>query len=79
MQVLEEVLAGIPTVFGKLAWISSFRVAGSEEYRCADLEDIVPPQIASSVLRDLHNRVFASWLILPSIFRSCLQHLSMCC
>ena len=63
--MLEEVLAGIPTVFGKLAWISSFRIAGSEEYRCADLEDIVRPPIASSVQRDLHNRAFASWLTLP--------------
>jgi hypothetical protein len=62
--MLEEILGAIPTVFGKLAWISSFRVAGSGEYRCADLEDIVHPDMASSVLRDLHNRLFDSWLIL---------------
>jgi hypothetical protein len=52
-------------MFGKLAWISSFRVAGSDTYRCPDREGIVHPDIASSVLRDLHNRLFGSWLTLP--------------
>jgi hypothetical protein len=64
MQVFEEALPGIPTVFGKLAWISSFRVAGSDKYRSPDLEEIVHPDIASSALRNLHNRLFASWLAL---------------
>jgi hypothetical protein len=62
--MLEEILGDVPTVFGRLAWISSFRVAGSGEYRCAVLEDIVHPDIASSVLSDLHNCLFRSWLTL---------------
>ena len=64
MMMLKGVLASIPTMFGKLVWISSFRVVGPATYHCPHLEEIVSTATARTVLRDLHERLFSSWIAL---------------
>jgi hypothetical protein len=62
--VLNEAIAVVPTVFGKLVWVSSLRVAGPDGQRYPDLERLTSPDIAASLLLDLHQCLFESWLAL---------------
>ncbi len=62
--VFELLLGHVPHTFGKLVWISSFRIDNSGEYRIPELDDAVSPEITDKALQRAHQRVFAQWLAL---------------
>jgi hypothetical protein len=60
--LLASALAGVRTTIGKLAWISSFRVPGSDEYAHPTLDGVVPHGVAVRASRRVHECLFADWL-----------------
>lgn len=58
----DSILAQVPTLFGKLLWVASFRVPGSNLYRHPALEQSIAPEIASRILEQSHRRYFQQWL-----------------
>jgi hypothetical protein len=58
----DRMLAPIPTLFGKLVTVASFRDGVSDEYRHPALGRILSPEVAHHVLRKSHERLFAEWI-----------------
>lgn len=57
-----SVLAQVPTVFGKLLWVASFRSANSNRYWHPALAYMFSPEVASRVLEESHRKHFDIWL-----------------
>jgi hypothetical protein len=57
-----SVLAQVPTIFGKLLWVASFRSTDSNQYRHPALGYMFSPEVASRVLEESHRRHFEIWL-----------------
>ncbi|MEX2303873.1 MAG: hypothetical protein WD733_23210 [Bryobacterales bacterium] len=57
-----SVLAQVPTVFGKLLWVASFRSAGSNRYWHPALGYMFSPEVTSRVLEESHRQHFDIWL-----------------
>lgn len=55
-------LAQIPSVFGRLVYLSSLRDANTDTYRHFGLAQIFGDQAADEALRASHQQVFADWL-----------------
>ncbi len=55
-------LSQIPTLFGRLAYLSSLREANSGAYRHYGLAQRFSDEEADSVLRASHEELFAEWL-----------------
>jgi hypothetical protein len=62
MALLRNALAGVPTTLGKLAWISAFRVPGSDQYSHPTLDGVVPHDVAVRASHSVHSCLFADWL-----------------
>jgi hypothetical protein len=60
--LLTSALAGVPSTLGKLAWISSFRVPGSDQYAHPTFAGVVPHEVAVRASRSVHKCLFADWL-----------------
>jgi len=58
----ERMLDHIPTQLGKLVSVASFRVGVSGEYRHPNLDRILSPEVASRVLGECHEHLFAEWV-----------------
>ena len=55
-------LAQIPSVFGRLVYLSSLRDANNDVYQHYGLAQIFGDQAADQALRASHDQVFAEWL-----------------
>lgn len=60
--VWEAVMTQVPTAFGKLLWVASFRVPGTSRYWHPALDQMFSPFVASQVLQESHQRHFQTWL-----------------
>ncbi len=60
--VWSRVVAGVPTLLGKLVTVSSCRLNESVEYHHPALEGILPAGEASGIIRECHERIFSEWL-----------------
>lgn len=58
----ERMLDHVPTQLGKLVSVASFRVGISGEYRHANLDRILSPEVACRVLAESHGHLFAEWV-----------------
>jgi hypothetical protein len=60
-ELTRRIVASIPTIFGKLAYLGSLRdIAGHYAHR--DLERALGPEDADRNLKQLHQQVFSQWL-----------------
>ncbi len=71
-------LAGIPTLFGRLIYISSLRDLSSGRYEHAGLAALYPDEALQQALRFCHEQVFERVLETPlerqrEDFRACLE------
>ncbi len=57
-----RMLANVPTSLGKLVSVASFRVGSSGEYSHPVLDRVLSPEVASHVLRESHEHLFAEWV-----------------
>lgn len=55
-------LAQIPSIFGRLVYLSSLRIPHSARYRHDGLSQIFGEDEANRALRKSHNQAFAEWL-----------------
>jgi hypothetical protein len=60
----QSVVAQVPTLFGKLLWVASFRVLDSNRYRHPALEQMFAPEVTNRVLEECHRQCFQAWLAL---------------
>lgn len=58
----ERMLDHVPTQLGKLISVASFRDRSSGEYRHANLDRILSPEVARRVLCESHEHLFAEWV-----------------
>lgn len=58
----DRMLANVPTSLGRLVSVASFRVGASGEYRHPVLDRVLSPEVASHVLRESHEHLFAEWV-----------------
>ncbi len=57
-------LSQIPTLYGRLVYLSSLRNANSGHYEHHGLKLVFGEEAADRALRDSHDRVFRQWLTL---------------
>jgi hypothetical protein len=55
-------LAQIPTVFGRLVYLTSLRNPNSGDYEHHGLADLFGSEEANRAMRDSHTELFAEWL-----------------
>ena len=60
--LLTRAVAGVPSTLGRLAWISSFRVPGTDQYAHPILDGVVPHEVAVRASKNVHKCLFADWL-----------------
>ncbi len=60
--IFRKRLQQIPTIFGRLVYLSSLRNEATGRYSDPDLVDSVGFDTADRMLRDSHFRVFSQWI-----------------
>jgi hypothetical protein len=60
--IWDRMIGNIPTLLGKLVSTAAFRVGMSTEYRHPNLDRVFSPEVASRVLRECHEHLFAEWV-----------------
>ena len=58
----QRTLSGVPTVFGRIAYLSSLRNVNTGTYEHIGLAQRVGEQTAHSILHNSHAAVFQEWL-----------------
>ena len=58
----QRMIDPIPSLLGKLVTVASFRTGIGAEYRHPTLGIVLSPEVASEVLRENHEHLFAEWM-----------------
>lgn len=65
LDMWKRILAGIPTLFGRLVYLASLRGAASGCYRHEALDALLGPEDGDRTLRRCHSQIFSEWLACP--------------